>query len=276
MTTFDFDFQLFFQYTVMDEEGKPTKETVVLTGEIMITKFPCLQTGDVRKMVAVDVESLHCIKDCVVFPIVGDRPHPDEMGGSDLDGDEYAIFWDTGLIFPINNSESMIFPYGINQVQKEEINVQDIIKFYFRFLMHNNIGRVANCHLVFSDLHPLGLLSDECANLATQYSLALDFQKTGYYEMLSTQYQFKIRPDFMANPSRRTYLSRRILGQLYRHYCLLEVMVELSADNGSLEEKAEDSSPDEGKENKSETFLGANPHLILDGKVAFVLVGFES
>ena len=82
---------------------------MVKTGRVMVTKNPCTVPGDVRLLEAVEVAELghHC--DVVVFPAVGKRPHPDEMAGSDLDGDEYAVFFDPALMFP-RNERPMDFP----------------------------------------------------------------------------------------------------------------------------------------------------------------------
>jgi RNA-dependent RNA polymerase len=54
--------------------------------------MPCLYPGDFRKLNAVNVPKLQsCIRDCIVFPSKGSRPHPSEMSGSDLDGDKYWV-----------------------------------------------------------------------------------------------------------------------------------------------------------------------------------------
>ncbi len=57
-----------------------------------MAKMPCLHPGDFRKFTAINVPQLErCIRDCIAFPITGPRPHPNEMSGSDLDGDQYWV-----------------------------------------------------------------------------------------------------------------------------------------------------------------------------------------
>lgn len=45
---------------------------------------PCYHPGDIRILKAVDVPGCRHLKDCVVFPVRGDRPHPDEMAGGEV------------------------------------------------------------------------------------------------------------------------------------------------------------------------------------------------
>lgn len=45
---------------------------------------PCYHCGDLRVLKAVDVPELHHLKDCIVFPVQGHRPHADEMAGGEL------------------------------------------------------------------------------------------------------------------------------------------------------------------------------------------------
>ena len=72
----------------------------VIKGHVVIAKNPCLYPGDVRILEAVDAPGLHHLYDCFIFPQKGDRPHPDEASGSDLDGDLYFVTWDENLIPP--------------------------------------------------------------------------------------------------------------------------------------------------------------------------------
>ena len=221
--------QVYFQYSKMKEDGSCLPETIVLEGDVMITKFPCLQPGDVRKFKAVNVKQLSHIKDCLVFPQKGHRPHPDEMGGSDLDGDEYAIFWDKKFFFLGPNRKPMDFPYGLSKSLSYDITVEDLVEFFCHYLIKTNIGMVANTHLLFADFHHEGLDSEECEDLAFSYNISLDFPKTGFIEYSPRKYTINLRPDFMARrENHKIYLSKKILGQYYRHCALVEKSIELS------------------------------------------------
>ncbi len=58
---------------------------------------------------AVDKRELHHLVNVLVFPQHGDRPHANECSGSDLDGDQYFVTWEPGLIFPGPNRTPMDF-----------------------------------------------------------------------------------------------------------------------------------------------------------------------
>ncbi|VAH90344.1 unnamed protein product [Triticum turgidum subsp. durum] len=81
-------------------EDNGTEKTAVVVGRVAVSKNPCLHPGDIRVLEAVYDHGLYAknLVDCVVFPQRGERPHPNECSGGDLDGDLYFITWDEKLI----------------------------------------------------------------------------------------------------------------------------------------------------------------------------------
>ena len=89
-------------------QRKDSCRAEVIRGRVAIAKNPCLHPGDIRVLEAVDRNDLDVpegiplwldeMVNCVVFPQRGKRPHPDECSGSDLDGDDYFITWDSSLV----------------------------------------------------------------------------------------------------------------------------------------------------------------------------------
>ena len=69
------------------------KSQVIANRKVLVTKNPAHFPGDVRLLNAVDYRALHHLSECIVFPVQGQRPHPNEISGGDLDGDEVSLFY---------------------------------------------------------------------------------------------------------------------------------------------------------------------------------------
>jgi RNA-dependent RNA polymerase len=106
---------------VIDESGTLCENEVFvnikqspLNRRVIVTRNPCRHPGgnhsngkkltkDVRVLEAVDRLELSHLRDCIVFPRVGQRPLMDMMSGGDLDGDMYFVCWDETLIPILEN-----------------------------------------------------------------------------------------------------------------------------------------------------------------------------
>lgn len=135
---------------------------IIINKKVVILKNPCLHPGDVRTFDAVDHEALHHLCDCVVFPQKGKRPHPNELSGSDLDGDVYHCIWHPDLIPPLPNKAAMDYRPAEESVHDGEITVNEMIEHMCSSIQHDCLGQIDNTHLALTD--QLGL-EDEVISL---------------------------------------------------------------------------------------------------------------
>ncbi|GMT01365.1 hypothetical protein PENTCL1PPCAC_23539 [Pristionchus entomophagus] len=235
--------QIFCQYTgsvsKFGQRQAGNRRGIILTDRILITKNPCISSGDVRMFEAVDIPALRHLVDVVVFPMHGPRPHPDEMAGSDLDGDEYLVIWDEEL-FLERSEEASIFPVvedkekwaipktvngGVDWMKCEERKAD----FFSESIVNGNPGMLSNAHLVVSDLY--GINSKPSKSLAMKVTQTLDYQKSGVQPKRMTTSAVEDRddrrrlipaeksnwkPDFLKYYRDAGYESRGILGEVFR------------------------------------------------------------
>ncbi|KAG8180104.1 hypothetical protein JTE90_027883 [Oedothorax gibbosus] len=208
--------EVFVQYTKDVSYGETTRDTKIVERTVLVTKNPCLLPGDVRKFKAVNIPQLKHIVDCIVFPQKGTRPHPNEMAGSDLDGDEYSVLWNDELIFHRANAAPGNFPNPI-QDYKEIITEKDIIEFLITYIRNDQVGIIANTHLALAD--QLDIFDPMCTTVAKKFSYAVDYAKSGVsreFFSLKPKDRPKKYPDFMEKPHKETYKSKKALGKMFR------------------------------------------------------------
>ncbi|XP_077522384.1 uncharacterized protein LOC144133269 [Amblyomma americanum] len=241
--------QVFVQYSNDMLRYKVNDPATILEGDVIVTKNPCMNPGDIRKLEAVNVPQLHHVRDCIVFPQKGERPHPDEMAGSDLDGDEYSVLWYEDLIFN-NNCNPMHYHSDPPKERKASIGVQDMVDFFCQYIKGDKIGLIANAHLVWADILDSGINSHRCRELARKCAVNLDFAKCGDLKGFQNSEKPPMYPDFMEKlDTKNTYCSRKVLGQLYRNCKKVELSTECL-------EVVEESLPD--------------PRLLLEGREQFL------
>eukprot|EP00116_Pleurobrachia_bachei_P000413 sb/3460675/ len=212
--------EVFVQYSDLTD---PTMERrLTLKGDVFVTKNPCLHPGDLQRVIARDVPELRHLYDVIVFPGQGKRPHPNELSGSDLDGDEYFVCWEPKLMPTISCEPA---EYYIEEIAEEngeatppppEMTEERINKFVFDYITKGSkLGQISNAHAIWADKMKEGVRSDRCIGLAKKHSDAVDFIKTG----IAPKFDFMERsldyPDWMLKPDKTAYHSKTAIGQMF-------------------------------------------------------------
>ena len=199
---------------------------LTLNKKCTIAKCPCLHPGDLRVLdfkchVKGDESSekykiFNKYENVLIFPSKGKRPHPNECSGSDLDGDNYFVFYDSDLILDENNlSEPMNYTFWLKPLKKDNIQIEDVIEYFAEYTNLNNLGLIGDAHLALCDSDPLGAKGKIPMKIAKKFSRAVDAPKTGDEVILSDDEEPKKFPHYMCKSTRKTYISETILGKLY-------------------------------------------------------------
>lgn len=196
----------------------------VRQGLCLVTRNPALHSGDIRVVRAVDVPSLHHLKDVVVFPQTGKRDIASMCSGGDLDGDDYLVFWDTELLPPQQhwNQNPMDFSPPPGPTIDRDVVVDDIKEFFVKYIKYNRLELIAHSHLGHADRSQYNIEDPKCRELAALHSVAVDYAKTGVPAQLSRNLIPTQWPHFMEKNPKKTYKSQGILGQLYDQVQLID------------------------------------------------------
>ena len=189
---------------------------------MLVGRNPSLHPGDLRKLRVRNLPALSHLVDVIVFPSLGERPHPDEMSGGDLDGDIYFAIWDSNLI-PLEDFPPMEYsgagpaavPPQSSLSADGVVTHSELVRFFVNYIRNDNLGMIANAHLVFADVSCKKAASNECIQLAKLHSTAVDFVKSGIPAVLDKDLKVKQYPTFLEKPFQASYESSNILGQIY-------------------------------------------------------------
>jgi RNA-dependent RNA polymerase len=94
--------------------------------------------------------------------------------------------------------------------------VQEIQEYFTNYIVNESLGIIANAHVVFADKEHLKAESLPCIELAKLFSVAVDFPKTGVPAQIPHELHVREYPDFMEKPDKPTYVSKGVIGKLYR------------------------------------------------------------
>ncbi|KAK6824595.1 hypothetical protein PG987_012089 [Apiospora arundinis] len=173
--------------------------------QMLVTRSPAMHPGDIQVVTNVippDDHPLRSLQNCIIFSQKGRRDLPSQLSGGDLDGDIFSVIWDEGAI----NEDILTFepaeyprvaPYNIGR----EVEREDMTEFFVQFMATDQLGLLANKHMVLADQKDAGTVADECKALAEMASTAVDYSKTGIpvdMTKLRSIRSNRFRPDFMA------------------------------------------------------------------------------
>ncbi|KAK7981199.1 FAD/NAD(P)-binding domain-containing protein [Apiospora arundinis] len=173
--------------------------------QMLITRSPAMHPGDIQivtNVIPPDDHPLRSLQNCIVFSQKGKRDLPSQLSGGDLDGDIFSVIWDEDAV----NEDVLTFepaeyprvtPYNIGR----EVERDDMTEFFVQFMDTDQLGLLANKHMVLADQKDAGTVADECKLLAEMASTAVDYSKTGIpvdMTQLSGIRFNRFRPDFMA------------------------------------------------------------------------------
>ncbi|XP_065649354.1 uncharacterized protein LOC100214913 isoform X3 [Hydra vulgaris] len=196
----------------------------IIIGDALIYRNPCLHPGDQRVVCCVDKPSLHYLVNVVVFPVINcELSLAASCSGGDLDGDQFAIIWDSKLIPP----RHLIYPrFDYSQLTLvnpliKNVDVTDenfIVDFFMKFMKNDSLGRIAHKHLALCDFIENGARNPLAVELAKSQAAAVDYPKTGILPEVPEEAILLVKtkgfPDFMEKND--CYSSNQILGNLYR------------------------------------------------------------
>jgi RNA-dependent RNA polymerase len=182
----------------------------IVVGDCIVCRAPAMHAGDIRRVKAVDNSAFHHLKNVIVFNTQGARDLPNQLGGGDLDGDDYTLIWDPKLLIEENALPMDYTPPDPTRVDR--VSLPFIKANFVNHLKNDMLGQIANNHLAWTDLK--SPFSYECSELARLHSVAVDFAKTGVPADLPMGLRAFKWPDFMGKPD-HSYESKKVLGKLF-------------------------------------------------------------
>uniref|UniRef100_A0A8R7RD97 RNA-dependent RNA polymerase n=1 Tax=Triticum urartu TaxID=4572 RepID=A0A8R7RD97_TRIUA len=162
------------------------EKTTIVIGKVAIKKNPCLHPGDIRVLEAVYEHGAKNLVDCAVFPQRGERPHPNECSGGDLDRDLYFITWDEKLI-PEKVDTPMEYTGARPPIMDHVVTLESIQKFFVNYMINDSPGAISTAHLIHANRHPMKVRSPGSLQLAAWPSQELQLKCPGHCDQGSTQ-----------------------------------------------------------------------------------------
>ncbi|KAG6862083.1 hypothetical protein C0995_007213 [Termitomyces sp. Mi166 len=188
------------------------------------------------------------MKNVVVLPSVGTRSLASQLGGGDLDGDQFSVICYEPLL-PSDTDEAANYEPAKTWTIERDSTVEDICDFIVEYIKSDVLGLLSDRLLVIADQSKYGIRDENCLWLAQLCSQHVDVQAVDYPKQGNKvdidndrlpRTLIRCKPDWHAaeivSPCHTDYYeSDRALGVLYRSITLENPEIEPVNQDGQLE-----------------------------------------
>ncbi|KAG5722151.1 putative RNA-dependent RNA polymerase 1 [Termitomyces sp. T112] len=211
-------------------QKSPKEEPVWLEGSCSISRSPVVHPGDIQRVRAIGKppKDMVCLfshmKNVVVLPSVGKRSLASQLGGGDLDGDQFSVIKYEPLL-PSDTEDPADYRPANTWTIERDSTVRDICDFIVEYINSDVLGLLSDRLLVIADQSKYGIRDENCLWLAELCSQAVDYPKQGNKVDIDNdrlpRTLIRCKPDWHAaevvSPRHTDYYeSDRALGILYR------------------------------------------------------------
>ncbi|EAU84841.2 hypothetical protein CC1G_00360 [Coprinopsis cinerea okayama7 len=215
--------EIFFRSSHRDLLDRDGEKTDIITGDVLITRYPCKLPTDIQKASckAVDHPGLHDLVGVIILSTKGTRRAADFIGGGDYDGDKAMIIWHPPMVeaFTPKNQcfadppepgfKEKYFDSGHNvpvaefyrciQPLSTAEQIYKIQDYSLAALQDTaSVGRYSNFHE--NAIQMLGYDHPETIRLAHMFCMVLDGSKTGLRVKKSVEEADRARFNYEARP----------------------------------------------------------------------------
>ncbi|KAI6111898.1 RNA dependent RNA polymerase-domain-containing protein [Pisolithus croceorrhizus] len=205
-----------------------------IKGPCVVYRSPVIHPGDVQRVEAIGMPPENCLfgtlRNVVVFPAQGAQSLPNALAGGDLDGDTYEVV-QYGPLLDLKPQKPAAYPPTKPYKLGRRSTIDDVCNFIVDYTLSDNVGLIADRHLITADQFEGGTLHPTCLKLAELHSQAVDYMKNGH-KVTNDQLprtRALSQPDWreseqptQSSPNRYHHKSSRALGFLYRNIMLEE------------------------------------------------------
>ncbi|CAE6395732.1 unnamed protein product [Rhizoctonia solani] len=172
--------------------------THCITGPVLVSRNPCIQISDTRKVLAVNSHELwsRSYFDVIVFSTKGSRSLASLLSGGDYDGDTVVMIWDELITAPFQNSHKEFADPAADFEQKNfnkskvvlrdiktqaELGKKDITPYLVEAMLQNISPNQLGIYNVFyrNCAYVHGLDHPQTARLGHMFTQCLDAVKSG-------------------------------------------------------------------------------------------------